>query len=84
MVPPPQGEKLFNFFFGAPQEGDVAGLRRTAGAPDTYPATKTEFAEPVQSDEAEAILLRPLLKNTNLETLDLRLAYDAGDISPSL
>jgi len=36
------GEKLFDFFFGAPVEGEVAGLARTAGTPDTYPATKTE------------------------------------------
>ena len=70
-------EKLFEFFFGAPQEGEVAGLARTAGAPDTYPATKTEFADPVDSDDSEMALLRPLLKNTNLEYLPLRLAYDS-------
>lgn len=72
------GEKLFNFFFGAPQEGEVAGLARTGGAPDTYPATKTEFADPVNGDSAEVQLLRPMLKNTNLEYLPLRLAYDSG------
>jgi len=72
------GEKLFGLFFGAPQEGEVAGLARTGGAPDTYPATKTEFAEPVAGDSAEAALLRPMLKNTNLEFLPLRLAYDSG------
>ena len=60
------GEKLFNFFF-RPQEGEVAGLARTGGAPDTYPATKTEFADPVDGDSAEVQLLRPMLKNTNLE-----------------
>jgi len=74
---PDVGERLFSFFFGAPQEGEVAGLARTAGAPDTYPATKTEFAAPVDGDSTEAALLRPLLKNTNLETLPLRLAYDS-------
>lgn len=71
-------EKLFNFFFGAPQQGEVAGLARTASAPDTYPATKTEFAAPVDGDSPEAAILRPLLKNTNLEFLQLRLAYDTA------
>ena len=70
-------ERVFTFFFGAPEEGEVAGLARTAGAPDTYPATKTEFAEPVAGDSSEAALLRPMLKNTNLEFLQLRKAYDA-------
>ncbi|KOO27209.1 hypothetical protein Ctob_003099 [Chrysochromulina tobinii] len=65
-------------FFGDPQQGDVAGLRRTAGAPDTYPATKTEFALPVEGDDTEMALIRPLLKNTNLELLPLRLVYDAN------
>jgi len=72
------GEKLYDFFFGAPVEGEVAGLARTAGAPDTYPATKTEFADPVDGDSAEVQLLRPMLKNTNLEFLPLRLAYDSS------
>jgi hypothetical protein len=72
------GEKLYDFFFGAPVEGEVAGLARTAGAPDTYPATKTEFADPVEGDSAEVQLLRPMLKNTNLEFLSLRLAYDSS------
>ena len=72
------GEKLYDFFFGAPVEGEVAGMARTAGAPDTYPATKTEFAAPVAGDSDEVQLLRPMLKNTNLEFLNLRLAYDSG------
>ena len=59
-------ENVFRFFFGKPEEGDVSGLARTAAAPDTYPATKTEFAAPVESDGAEAAMLRPLLKNTNV------------------
>ena len=71
------GEKLFSFFFGAPDEGVVSGIARTSSAPDTYPATKTEFAEAVAGDDAEMALLRPLLKNTNLEFLDLKLVYDA-------
>lgn len=78
--PPPTDpiEKAFSFFFGKPEEGDVAGFARTASAPDTYPATKTEFAAPVTGDTGEVALLRPLLRNTNLEYLKLRLAYDAS------
>eukprot|EP00316_Scyphosphaera_apsteinii_P024683 CAMPEP_0119331468 /NCGR_PEP_ID=MMETSP1333-20130426/80679_1 /TAXON_ID=418940 /ORGANISM="Scyphosphaera apsteinii, Strain RCC1455" /LENGTH=331 /DNA_ID=CAMNT_0007341081 /DNA_START=128 /DNA_END=1123 /DNA_ORIENTATION=- len=74
---PDFGEKLFSFFFGAPQEGEVAGLARTGGTPDTYPATTTEFADPVEGDSVEVQQLRPMLKNTNLEFLRLRLAYDS-------
>jgi len=72
------GERLYDFFFGAPVQGEVAGLARTAGAPDTYPATKTEFADGVDGDSDEVQVLRPMLKNTNLEFLPLRLAYDSG------
>lgn len=70
-------ERLFNFFLGAVETGDVAGLQRTASAPDTYPATKTEFADPVVGDSEEEAQLRPLLKNTNLERLRLRKVYDS-------
>jgi len=70
--------KLFKFFLGTPEEGDVQGIARTASAPDTYPATKTEFAAPVEGDSAAIAHLRPLLKNSNLEFLSLRKAYDAS------
>jgi hypothetical protein len=70
--------KLFKFFIGDPEEGDVQGIARTSSAPDTYPATKTEFAARVDGDSAAIAHLRPLLKNTNLEFLSLRRAYDAG------
>jgi len=70
--------KLFKFFIGDPEEGDIQGIARTASAPDTYPATKTEFAAPVEGDSAAIAHLRPLLKNTNLEFLSLRQAYDAN------
>ena len=70
--------KLFKFFLGTPEEGDVQGIARTASAPDTYPATKTEFAAPVEGDSIAIAHLRPLLKNTNLEFLSLRKAYDAS------
>lgn len=46
--------------------------------PEQYPGTKTEFAEPVESDNKEMAKLRPMLKNTNLETRGLKLTYDAN------
>lgn len=79
--PPPDdrdvGEKLFGLFFGEQERGVVAGIARTSSAPDTYPATKTEFANPVAGDDTEMALIRPLMKNTNLEYLDFKLVYDA-------
>lgn len=46
--------------------------------PEQYPPTVNEWADPVEGDTAEMALLRPFLKNTNLETRALRLTYDAN------
>ena len=47
-----------------------ARIESTLGAVEAErAATKTEFAEPVAGDDAEMALLRPMLKNTNLEYL---------------
>ena len=46
--------------------------------PEQYPATTTEFADPLDSDDTEMAKLRPLLKNTNLETRALQLTYSAN------
>lgn len=46
--------------------------------PEQYPATIDEWAEPVVGDTPEMAMLRPLLKNTNLESRNLRLTYDAN------
>jgi hypothetical protein len=46
--------------------------------PEQYPATIDEWAMPLDGDDAEMSALRPLLKNTNLETRKLRLTYDAN------
>ncbi|CAB9500861.1 TLD [Seminavis robusta] len=72
-------EKLFGFFFGK-KEQEPLGLKRFGADrfPEQYPATTTEFAEPVDSDDKEMALLRPLLKNTNLETRALKLVYNAN------
>ena len=47
-------------------------------APEMYPATTTEFAEPIEGDDVEMLRIRPLLARTQLECRPLRLAYDAA------
>jgi len=46
--------------------------------PEQYQATIDEWADPVASDNSEMAKLRPLLKNTNLETRGLKLSYAAN------
>jgi len=72
-------EKIFAFFFGK-RELNPMGMKRFGKDrfPEQYPATKTEFADPLVGDSKDAALLRPFLKNTNLEKRALRLAYDAN------
>lgn len=72
-------EKLFGFFFGK-REAEPMGMKRFGSArfPEQYPATTTEWADPVASDNKEMAKVRPLLKNTNLETRALKLTYDAN------
>lgn len=72
-------EKVFNFFFGAKEEAPL-GLKRFGAErfPEQYPATVTEWAEPVGTDDKEMAKLRPLMKNTNLETRGLKLVYNAN------
>lgn len=72
-------EKIFGFFFGKREEAPM-GMSRFGPDrfPEQYPATKTEWAEPVASDDKEMALVRPLLKNTNLESRKLKLTYNAA------
>ena len=72
-------EKLFGFFFGK-REAEPMGMKRFGSArfPEQYPATTTEWADPVASDSKDMAKVRPLLKNTNLETRALKLTYDAN------
>lgn len=44
---------------------------------EQYPATLTEFAAPVNSDDETMAIFRPLLAQTRLQKLPLRLAYSA-------
>ncbi|GMI15471.1 hypothetical protein TrVE_jg3550 [Triparma verrucosa] len=80
-------EKLFNFFFGDVEQSPQ-GLQRfdSKRFPEQYPATKTEWAEPLANDidnENGPILsylpkrFRPMLKNTNMEKRDMVLTFSA-------
>jgi len=72
-------EKLFSFFFGKKEEAPMGmarfGMERF---PEQYPATKDEWADPLSTDDEEMKMLRPFLKNTNMETRGLQLTYDAN------
>jgi len=70
---------LQGVFFGK-KEAAPQGMARfdSNRFPEQYPATLDEWAEPVEGDDAEMALLRPLLKNTNLETRNLKLTYDGN------
>lgn len=46
--------------------------------PEQYPPTIDQWADPVEGDTPEMALLRPFLKNTNLETRGLKLTFDAN------
>jgi len=72
-------EKIFGIFFGK-KEAEPMGMKRFGQErfPEQYPAVLDEWADPVEGDDKEMALLRPLLKNTNLETRNLRLTYDAN------
>eukprot|EP00585_Thalassiosira_rotula_P007418 CAMPEP_0196139920 /NCGR_PEP_ID=MMETSP0910-20130528/7023_1 /TAXON_ID=49265 /ORGANISM="Thalassiosira rotula, Strain GSO102" /LENGTH=317 /DNA_ID=CAMNT_0041400711 /DNA_START=23 /DNA_END=976 /DNA_ORIENTATION=+ len=72
-------EKIFGVFFGK-KEKEPMGMKRFGQErfPEQYPAVLDEWADPVQEDDAEMASIRPLLKNTNLETRKLRLIYDAN------
>jgi hypothetical protein len=72
-------EKIFGIFFGEKEETPF-GLKRFGQDrfPEQYPATVTEWAEPLPGDDKDVARLRPLLKNTNLETRPLRLAFSAN------
>jgi hypothetical protein len=72
-------EKIFNFFFGEKEESPM-GMKRFGAErfPEQYPAVVDEFADPVDGDSQDVAALRPLLKNTNLESRKLKLTYDGN------
>ena len=73
-------ESIFAGFFsslGASPEQMGMGRFDRNKFPELFPATLTEFAAPVDGDDADVVLFRPLLARTSLETRPLRLAFDA-------
>ena len=64
---------LLFFFYGI--NNDYEARMTSQKFPEQYPATKTEWAEPVASDNKEMAIVRPVLKNTNLENRALKLSY---------
>lgn len=72
-------DKIFSVFFGKKEESPM-GMKRFGRErfPEQYPAVLDEWAEPVASDDKDMAVLRPLLKNTNLESRGLKLTYSAN------
>jgi hypothetical protein len=72
-------DKIFSFFFGKKEESPM-GMKRFGREkfPEQYPAVLDEWAEPVTTDDKDMKLLRPLLKNTNLEFRGLKLTYSSN------
>ena len=74
-------EKIFSFFFGKREESPMGMARFGSGRfPEQYPATIDQWADPVEGDTLDMAKLRPLLKNTNLETRRLKMTY-SGNIN---
>lgn len=72
-------EKMFNFFFGAKEEAPMGMARFGKDRfPEQYPAIKDAWADPVDSDDKDMQIIRPYLKNTNVESRAIKLSYDAN------
>ena len=69
-------ERIVGRLFGKQALDDRApgGMQRMSDEAllEQYPATLTEFADPVESDDKEMAVFRPLLAQTRLQKLPLR------------
>lgn len=56
------------------------GLKRLSdeASKELYPAVTDAFAQPLDGDSEDVALLRPLLAQTQLESVPLRLAFDSS------
>lgn len=61
----------------------MQGLKRMSeeAMKELYPAPTDEWADPVESDDVEMALIRPMLAQTSIESTPLRLAYNADAAS---
>lgn len=72
-------ERIWTAVFGKKQ-AEPFGLKRfdRGRFPELYYGTLEEFADPVESDDELAALIRPMLKYTQLESRPIQLVYDAA------
>jgi len=63
------------------EDQEPMGMKRMSAQefPEIYPATVTEFAEPVEGDDEAVAIFRPLLARTQLEAKRLQLCYSADE-----
>lgn len=70
---------MFGRIFGnkALEERSPGGMKRMSEEAmlEQYPATLTEFAAPVDSDDETMAVFRPLLAQTRLQKLPLRCVF---------
>jgi hypothetical protein len=80
---PADNDFISRFFSKLLPTPEDMGLTRfdVSTRPENYPCVKDEFASLLDSDSEspDKTLVRQLLKNTNLETRDLKLIYDANE-----
>jgi TLD len=80
---PADNDFISRFFSKILPTPEDMGLTRfdVSTRPENYPCVKDEFASLLDSDSesADKTIVRQLLKNTNLETRDLKLIYDANE-----
>ncbi|CAN0334956.1 unnamed protein product, partial [Ectocarpus fasciculatus] len=82
LVPSPTPSVFFpkcSMFFGNKDDAPGGDLDRITVKkfPDQYPAEKILQAEPVKGDSKDMAVIRPLLKQTELEFRKLKLVYDS-------
>jgi TLD len=72
--------RFFSKILPTPEDVGLTRFDRST-RPENYPCIKDEFADMLDSDQGcpDKMLIRQLLKNTNLETRDLQLIYDASE-----
>lgn len=72
--------RFFSKILPTPEDVGLTRFDRST-RPENYPCIKDEFAQILDSDLGcpNKVLIRQLLKNTNLETRDLQLLYDANE-----
>ena len=80
-------ERVFGRLFGqtALDNRSPGGMKRMSDEAmmEQYPATLTEFAEPLESDDEVMQAFRPLLAQTRLEKLPLRWVQRCNSHQPA-